>query len=199
MHILKEEWSDYGLMNDLNEDKTVACLAEIVALGVGMHPDAAEQIREAGMSHDVGKIKLPAGIINKPGSLSEREFEIMKTHTVLGAEMLRDMPGKTGEMARVTARYHHEWYDGGGYWGKRLCDLPRYVAVVAIADVFTALVSERPYKAAWPPDDALSYIKGQAGTQFSPWLVEAFVALIETDSRVLALFHSGGDEVAGGN
>ncbi len=171
-----------------NENKAVALLAEIVALEYGFYPDVAAQIKTAAILHDVGKQKIPDSILNKPGKLTEREFELIKTHTLLGAEILSTLKGSLGEMARQTALYHHEWWDGNGYWGKRTDELPCYIPIVSVADVFTALVCERPYKNAWPPEEALDYIQNQTGTQFSPALARVFIPLARNDSRVKALF-----------
>jgi len=185
-------------MDGFNEDKAAARLAEIVALECGVHPVIAGQIRVAAILHDVGKQKIPDSILNKPGKLTGQEFEVVKTHTRLGAEMLSSIQGGLGEMARQIALWHHEWWSGDGYWHKLTDELPAYVSIVAIADVFTALVCERVYKTAWPPSEALAYINSQAGTQFSPALVGVFIPLARSDSRVQALF-GGGDDFAGGN
>lgn len=166
----------------------VGQLTEIVTLECGVHPAVAKQVRVAATLHDVGKQKIPVSILNKPGKLDAREFEIIKTHTVLGAEALTSVKGELGEMARACCLFHHEWWNGFGYCGRKTDELPFYVAAVAISDVFVALVCERPYKTAWPPQEALDYIQNQAGTQFSPALVEMFIALILNDNRVPALF-----------
>jgi response regulator RpfG family c-di-GMP phosphodiesterase len=178
-------------MDCFNEDKAVARLAGIVALQCGAAPAEAKLICTAAVLHDVGKRQIPAAILNKPGKLTEREFEVMKTHTLLGAGMLTTMQGGLGKMARLIAQFHHERYDGQGYWGKPMHELPYYLQFVTIADVFTALVSERPYKQAWPPRDALGYIQGQSGALFSPALVDIFTPLARNDGRVKALFGKG--------
>ena len=174
--------------SDFNENKAVAQLAEIVALERGLSPAAARQIRTAAALHDIGKQKIPDSIINKPGKLTPQEFEIIKKHTVLGAKMLGSFQGELGEMARVTALYHHEWHNGCGYWGKCADTLPFYVSIIAIADVFTALMCKRPYKYAWPIEEVTAYIQNQAGTQFNPALVEFFLTLVREDRRVPVLF-----------
>ena len=175
-------------MDSFNEDKAVARLTEIVLLEYGTSPAEAKQIRTAAALHDIGKQKIPKYILNKPGKLTESEFEVVKTHTTLGVEMLDSFQGELGEMARVTALYHHERYDGFGYWGKRTSELPLYVAVTAIADVFAALVCARPYKRPWPPMEAIEYIQSSAGAQFDPALVAVFLPLVRDDSRVRELF-----------
>jgi len=176
-------------MNLFNEDKAVGRLSEILAAECGYDPAAARQIRAAAALHDVGKRKIPKSILNKPGKLDAHEFEIMKTHTKLGVEMLSSIQGTLGEMATLTALYHHEHWDGNGYWGVPVNYLPDYVGIVAICDVLTALLSVRPYKGAWPPEEAFAYIQNQAGTQFSDELVGIFVPLIRNDERVSAIFN----------
>ena len=160
----------------------------MTALQCGECPDQARKIRIAAALHDVGKRGIPRSILNKPGKLNSNEFDVMKTHTILGAEILASVQGELGIMARACCAYHHEWFDGGGYWGKRVRELPYYIPFVSIADVFTALVSERPYKQAWPPGKAMKYIQGKAGTQFAPELVKRFLSLVQDDIRVPALF-----------
>ena len=136
------------------------------------------RIRIAALMHDIGKLKIAPSILYKPGKLDAQEFEVMKTHTTLGAEMLVSIRGELGELVRDVCRYHHEWHNGQGYWGRGATELSPHIPIVSIADVFTALVTERPYKPAWPVRDALGYIQKQAGTQFSRELVEVFTSLI---------------------
>ena len=155
---------------------------------MGVKPELARQIRTASSLHDIGKEKLPPELLNKPGKLDAHEFEIIKTHTKLGAEMLSSMQGALGEMARIIALYHHEHWDGNGYWGVPACSLPDYVGVTAICDVFTALLVARPYKEAFPPEEALEYIQNQSGAQFSEELVNVFIPLVRNDSRVYEIF-----------
>lgn|GEM_PF-1277808 len=175
-------------INEFNEDKAVSRLTELLALEYGVKPDTARKIRAAALLHDIGKQRIPESILNKPGKLSEQEFGIMKVHTILGAEMLSSIQGEMGEMARDCCLYHHEHWDGGGYWGKLSDSLPIYIQFVSIADVFTALICDRPYKEAWPPNKAIGYIQSQAGKQFSPALAEAFLSLVKGDSRVREIF-----------
>ena len=172
----------------INETESVAFLSERTALLCGIEPAVAKQIRIAAALHDVGKQKIPAAILNKPGKLTKDEFEVIKEHTKLGAEMLEGVQGGLGAMARTVCLTHHEWWDGNGYWGYRTDDLPPYVPIVAISDVFTALICERPYKQAWPPREAMDYIQKQAGTQFSPDLVGVFLSMIQGDENVAAFF-----------
>ncbi len=163
-----------------NENKIVGLLSEATAKRCGVHPIVARRLRTAAVTHDIGKSKISKAILEKPDKLTNGELLDMKRHTTFGAEMLTSVQGEVGEMARTICLYHHEWYDGSrSYWGKLTDDLPLYVSIVSIADVYTALIFERPYKPAWPPLDALSYIRGNAGKQFNPALVEKFIPLVE--------------------
>ncbi len=171
-------------MSSLNEDRLGALLAEALALERGFPSYAARKIRIAAMLHDVGKMKLPQAILNKPGKLTAQEFEIVKTHTTLGAEMMESIQGGMGEMLRNVCKYHHEFANGAGYWGKPAAELPPYIPIISICDVYMALISKRPYKRAFPKPSALEYIQNQAGTQFCPDLVKDFLSLMKEDSRL---------------
>jgi HD-GYP domain-containing protein (c-di-GMP phosphodiesterase class II) len=105
--------------------------------------------------------------------------------------MLKSIQGSFGKMLRACCKYHHEWFNGEGYWGKFTNELPQYVSFVAIADVFTALISKRSYKNAWPPNEAIEYIQNKAGTQFCPELVKMFLSLVHEDRSVPALLFGG--------
>ncbi len=172
-----------------HENKIVAGLTEIIALERGYSPAKARLIRNAAALHDVGKIKIPNSILTKPGSLTAREFEIIKTHTTKGVELLSSVKGELGEAAKLISLFHHEWHDpsAGGYWGVPLSLLPDYISFAAIADVFVACCSERVYKAEWPTETVLEYLESQADTQFCPKLVKEFISLIRNDSRVSAI------------
>jgi putative two-component system response regulator len=174
-------------MNHLNENRLGALLAEALALERGFSSDTARKIRVAATLHDIGKMKLPQTILNKPGKLTDPEFEIVKTHTTRGAEMLASIRGDMGEMLRGVCQYHHEFYNGAGYWGKLVSELPPYLPIISISDVYMALISERPYKEAWPKASALEYIQNQAGMQFSRELVKDFLSLMRDGSRVPAI------------
>jgi putative two-component system response regulator len=172
----------------INEAKAVARLAEIVALESGIHTIPAQRIRAAAELHDIGKKHIHPDILNKPGPLNEREFEIMKTHTVLGAEMLSGLTGEMGIVAKTVCRFHHENYDGSGYFGKYTDELPIYIPIISLSDVLVALLSARPYKKSWPPQEALEYIQSQLGTKFNPEQANLFLSLAQNDSRIAAIF-----------
>jgi putative two-component system response regulator len=140
--------------------------------------------------HDIGKVGIPDSVLLKPGRLSNREFEIMKQHALIGAETLeaaaRQYPGVAYlRMARDIAAGHHERFDGSGYpEGRAGEDTPLSARIVALADVYDALTSKRVYKPAFAPDIARSMIVGESGKHFDPALVEAFVA---EEDRFLAV------------
>ena len=127
--------------------------------------------------HDIGKVGIPDHILLKPGKLTPEEFEVMKGHARLGFELLN---GSGSEIVRAGAEVaisHHEKYDGSGYpHGLQGTKIPIFGRIVAVADVFDALTSERPYKKAWPIEDACKFLEDGRGTHFDPLCVEAFLA-----------------------
>ena len=132
--------------------------------------------------HDIGKIHIPDAVLNKPGRLTEEEFEIMKTHTTAGEELLVHAKTELGEsgylnMAVEMAAYHHEWWNGKGYpYGIKGEEIPLCARIMAVADVFDALTSRRCYKDAMPLEKAYAIIREESGTHFDPAVVEAFFA-----------------------
>ncbi len=131
--------------------------------------------------HDIGKIHIPDAVLNKPGKLTEEEFEIMKTHTTAGEALLAYAKAELGESgylntAAQMAAYHHEWWDGTGYpYGISGEEIPLCARIMAVADVFDALTSKRCYKSAMPLEKAYEIIKKEAGTHFDPAIVDAFL------------------------
>jgi putative two-component system response regulator len=130
--------------------------------------------------HDIGKIGIPDHILLKPGKFEPPEWDIMKTHSQIGADILSGSDTDLMNMAREIALTHHEKWDGTGYPHALAGDnIPLTGRIVAIADVFDALTSIRPYKKAWPVDEAVAYIKEQSGRHFEPRLVEHFGSNLE--------------------
>jgi CHASE2 domain-containing sensor protein len=151
---------------------------ERLALAIGMPPHDAEQLRYASALHDVGKLGIPDEVLAKPGPLSPGEWELMKTHTTIGGEILEGSSSELVELSRVIALTHHEHWNGGGYpLGLRGEEIPLPGRICAICDVFDALLSTRPYKDPWPFDRALAEIERLSGTQFDPGLVRAFLPI----------------------
>lgn len=149
-------------------------------------PEYARLIYLTSPLHDIGKVGIPDSVLLKPGRLSDREFEIMKTHTTIGAQTLdaalREFPGVDFlEMGRDVALTHHERFDGGGYPAKLVGNnIPLCGRITALADVYDALTSKRVYKEAFTHDIARSMIVSEAGTHFDPEVVEIFVRSEQT-------------------
>ena len=146
-----------------------------------------ENLYRSSPLHDVGKVAIKDAILLKPGPLTPDEFEQMKRHTTLGADILDEAIAQSEyggflEMAAVIARYHHERFDGTGYpEGLSGTDIPLAARIVAVADVFDALISVRPYKPAYPRLDAVMMIEIESGRHFDPLIVDAFLAGVEGD------------------
>ena len=143
-------------------------------------PDAeVSLIRRAAPLHDVGKIGIPDSILLKLGKLTLQEFELVKTHTAIGARILSGSRFPLLRLAEEIALTHHERWDGTGYAGMRGDSIPLVGRIVAVADVFDALTQKRPYKPAWPVSDAIAEIERQRDRQFDPRIVDAFLRVIE--------------------
>ncbi|MGF1740539.1 two-component system response regulator [Vibrio profundum] len=127
--------------------------------------------------HDVGKIGIPDRILGKPGKLDDEEWDVMQKHVQIGGEIIGESDSLLLQMAREIALYHHEKWDGSGYpQGCAGEEIPLSARIVAIADVFDALTSTRPYKEAWPIEKAIAQLEQDAGSHFDPNLVPIFVS-----------------------
>jgi putative two-component system response regulator len=156
----------------------VAALAARMARHLGQDDRSVWLIRQAAPLHDLGKIAIPDSILLKPGRLEPEEYEVVKTHAVLGARVLADSGSELLVVAEQIARSHHERWDGEGYPDGLAGEaIPLVARLVGVADVFDVLVHERPYKEAWTVEDAAREIRSGAGTQFDPEIVAAFDAL----------------------
>lgn len=150
--------------------------ARLLALGTGLGEQAADDIFLAAPMHDVGKIGIPDAVLLKQGPLDEAEWKIMRRHCEIGAEIIGEHPSGLLCMARSIALSHHEKWDGSGYPNGLAGEaIPLEGRIVAIADVFDALTSARPYKHAWDVDQAIACLRQNAGTHFDPVLVQRFV------------------------
>ena len=128
--------------------------------------------------HDVGKIGIPDAVLSKPGPLDAGEWDTMRRHPEIGAEIIGQHPSGVLQLAREIALTHHEKWDGSGYPNGLAGEaIPLSARIVAIADVFDALTTRRPYKEPWTEEAALDYIQAQAGKHFDPRLVELFIPL----------------------
>jgi putative two-component system response regulator len=161
--------------------RRVGTVAKAIALQLGMPEDTAELIGKAALLHDLGKVAISDQILLKPDKLTPEEFLIIKEHTSIGARLLSGSDSELLQMAEHIALAHHERWDGKGYMGWEGERTPVESRIVAVADVFDALVSKRPYKRAWTVEEALTEIKLHAGTQFDPSVVEAFLIAANAD------------------
>ncbi|GAB1385406.1 two-component system response regulator [Melaminivora sp.] len=150
-----------------------------LALAAGCDPEWADDLLNAAPMHDVGKIGIPDAILQKPGKLTPEEWEVMRRHSEIGAEIIGDSPARVLQLARSVAQHHHEKWNGSGYpAGLAGQAIPLEARIVALADVFDALTSQRPYKKAWTDEAAIALIESEAGQHFDPVLVPLFVALL---------------------
>lgn len=154
-------------------------VSTLLARHLGWCEARCELMLHASPMHDVGKIGVPDAVLLKPGKLDPSEWELMKAHVTIGAELLSNADSDLLQMAREIALGHHEKWDGSGYpAGLKGEGIPIAARIVAVADVFDALMSKRPYKEAWREEDAIAYIQGQAGKHFDPKVVECFMELL---------------------
>ena len=153
--------------------------AQQLALAAGCSAAWAEDLLHAAPMHDIGKIGIPDAVLLKPGPLDAPEWEVMRTHPHIGAEIIGNHGAHVLQLARSIALAHHEKWDGSGYpYGLAGEAIPLEARICAIVDVFDALTSTRPYKKPWTSADAIAHIQSQAGKHFEPRLVELFVELL---------------------
>ncbi|HEU5171033.1 MAG TPA: HD domain-containing phosphohydrolase [Gemmatimonadales bacterium] len=153
----------------------VSRFAGIVARQLGLPAAEQELIAKAATMHDVGKIGVPDSVLLKAGELDDAEFEIMKRHTIIGHQILGGSDSELLRMAADVALTHHERFDGSGYpHGRQGAAIPLCGRIVAVADSFDALTSERPYKNAWPAALAWDFLRAHTGGRFDPECVAAF-------------------------
>jgi putative two-component system response regulator len=157
--------------------RRVGRMAALLAQELGLPTGDVQLLERAAGLHDVGKIGIPDAILLAPRKLTSEEFEVVKTHTVIGAKILSGSPSPLMMMAEEIAWSHHERWDGRGYSGAFAEEIPLMGRITTVADVFDALTHERPYKEAWPLERAIEEIAGQRGEQFDPRVVDAFIAI----------------------
>ena len=165
--------------------------AAALARDLGLTDVQIVAIRRAGPLHDIGKIGVSDAILLKPGRLSPDEYEVMKSHTTVGARILANSTSEIIRLAEVIAQTHHERWDGRGYHGLRGEDIPFEARIVSVVDVFDALTHFRPYKHAWTTAEAVAEIERQAGQQFDPKVVAAFVRVLERGELAVEDSHEG--------
>ncbi len=152
----------------------------MIASEIGMRPDRAEAIRYAGMLHDVGKLGVPTKVLQKEGALSEEEYAAIQLHPMRGLEIVREI-GFLDE-ALTGIMHHHERIDGKGYpMGLAADEIPEFARVIAVADAFDSMTSNRSYRQARGIDEAVSELRRGSGSQFDPALVDAFISALERE------------------
>ncbi len=153
----------------------MARYARLIAEELGLSAEECEDIEFSAPMHDIGKIGIPDEILLKPGAFEPEQWERMKQHTVIGHNILSNSDSRYMKMGAVIALNHHEKFDGSGYpSGLAGEEIPLVARIVAVADVFDALMSERPYKKAWPMEKALQLLRDESGRHFDPQCVDAF-------------------------
>jgi HD-GYP domain-containing protein (c-di-GMP phosphodiesterase class II) len=158
----------------------VSHTSELISRTLGLDEDQVERVKYASPMHDVGKVAIPDAILLKPGHLTESQRTVMQRHTVVGAEILGEPDDEVLQMAQQVALHHHERWDGEGYpRGLHGEGIPQVCRIVALADVFDAIVSRRCYKQACPLDVALDIIRKDSGKHFDESVVKAFLSVLD--------------------
>ena len=180
-----EALSRLALAAEYRDDQTgehtrrVGQMSAFIARAIGLSDTEVELIRQAAPLHDIGKIGIPDAILLKPGRLTPAEFEVMKTHTEIGARILSGSRFPLMQLAAEIAQSHHESWDGRGYYGQVAEDIPLASRIVTVADAFDALTHDRPYRPATTIQKAMEELRREAGRQFDPQLVAALSGLLE--------------------
>jgi len=160
--------------------KRVAAYAKLLALKVGLSEQEANFVKQIAPMHDIGKWAIPEAILQKPSTLTPAEWEIMKTHTQAGYEMLKDSKLDVLQMGALVAMQHQEKFDGSGYpKGLKGEEIHIYSRITTVADVFDALGSQRSYKQAWAVVDIVQYFAEGRGTHFDPHLVDLLLGNLD--------------------
>ncbi len=169
--------------------KRMSLYTVAVARRLGMDKEPLENLLYAAPMHDLGKIGIPDRVLLKPGKLDADEWQIMKQHTTMGAEILKDSEAEYIRTGEIIARTHHEKWDGSGYpAGLKGSQIPLVSRIVAIADVFDALCSRRPYKDPFSVEQSMTIIAEGKGSQFDPQVVEAFFAITDEILEIKAKY-----------
>ncbi len=178
------EHKDYDTAMHLHR---MSLYSRALAEAIGLSEEEAEVIELSSPLHDIGKIGIPDSILLKKGPLDEQELKSMRRHPLIGYEILENSPSKYLQKGGEIALAHHERFDGTGYpYNLKGADIPLAARIVAIADVFDALTSVRPYKEAWSVDRAFEYIQNESGKHFDPELVSAMVGIRSRVEKILA-------------
>lgn len=175
-----------GRTSEYRDDMTgqhtqrVGQLSGMIARRLGLNESYCAMLQKAAPLHDIGKVGIPDQVLLKPGRFEPHEFELMKTHTTIGAGILEGSSFDVLTMAGTIARWHHEKWDGSGYPdGLKGEAIPLEARIVALADFYDALTHERPYKKAWTSEEALAEVQRQRGVHFDPAIADAFLDMMK--------------------
>lgn len=156
--------------------------AVIIGVHMGLSQDNIELLRRGALLHDIGKIGIRDDILLKPGDLTKKEYDTLREHPEIGARIL----GQAGPLRLIVplVLHHHERYDGKGYpHGLKGVDIPQGARIIAVADAFEAMTADRPYRDAFSPERAVNELQQNAGSQFDPDIVKAFMDVLREDMR----------------
>lgn len=158
----------------------MAAYSRALAAAAGWDSEACQELELAAPMHDIGKLAIPDSILHKPGRLDAQEWAVMQTHCDVGYRILSQSNAPLLGMAANIARYHHERWNGTGYPSRlRGEEIPEMARIVAVADVFDALTTRRPYKEPWPMEQVVQYLRENAGSHFEPRLVDLFLGILD--------------------
>lgn len=196
-HTRKEVIARLGRAAEFKDNETglhvirMSHYSRIIAEALEYGDEYSDLIFHAAPMHDVGKIGIPEAILQKPGKLDDQEWAVMRTHPTIGCEIIGEHEDKLLSTAREVALTHHEKWDGSGYpQGLKENDIPLSGRIIAVADVFDALTTKRPYKEAWPVEKAINLLKEEKAKHFDPHLVDLF---IENLDQVLSIKEQFGE------
>ncbi len=164
--------------------RRVGQMSALLARALGLSDTEVELIRQAAPLHDIGKIGIPDAVLLKPGRLTPAEFEVMKTHTEIGARILSGSRFPLMRLAQEISQSHHESWNGAGYYGLTAENIPLASRIVTVADAFDALTHDRPYRAGTTIQKAIEELRREAGRQFDPQVVEALAQTLERQRAV---------------
>jgi len=177
--------AEYKDPETFNHIIRVGLYAKLMGEKLGLEKEVCENLMLAAPMHDVGKIGIPDAILLKKGKLEPWEWEVMKRHTTIGYEILKDSSSELLQMAALIALDHHERWDGTGYPnGKKGEEISLWGRITSIADVFDALLSKRPYKEPWSLEEAVLYMRDLKGKAFDPTLVELFFENLDEVNKI---------------
>lgn len=160
----------------------VAIYSRMIARKLGLSPDEQEEIYYMGLLHDIGKIGIPHDLISKTSGLTDEEYSVMKSHPIVGYDILSEISSMP-ELA-MAARWHHEHFNGGGYPdGIAGDEIPFPVRIIAVADSYDAMASNRSYRQYLPQDVVRAEIMKNSGTQFDPAVAQAMIEIIDSDTK----------------